>query len=147
MTPKFVPFELERMMSLWENRVEYNLSESGVHPMSIEELVDDPGVIKDLLGLSLNYPQTNGTIELRERISALYPGAGPDNVLVTTGAAQANYTTLLTLLNPGDEIVVMMPNYTQIWGAAQNLGYRVKTFSLREDLSWGVDHDLDLRRY
>lgn len=141
MNREFIPFELERMMSIWENVVEYNLSESGVHPITIEELVDDPKVIEDLLSTGLNYPQANGSIELRERIAALYKGATSNNVLVTVGAAQANYTTILTVLEPNDEILVMLPNYMQIWGAAQNLGFHVKTFTLREELDWGVDID------
>ena len=141
MDREFIPFHLERMMSIWENVVEYNLSESGVHPLTIEELVEDTKVIEDLLSTGLNYPQTNGSIELRERIAALYKGATSDNVQVTVGAAQANYTTILTVLEPNDEILVMLPNYMQIWGAAQNHGFQVKTFTLREELKWGVDID------
>jgi histidinol-phosphate/aromatic aminotransferase/cobyric acid decarboxylase-like protein len=141
MGQEFVPFALERMMSTWEHRVEYNLSESGVHPLSIEELVGDPQVLEDLLSTGLTYPQANGTLELRERIAALYPGATPDNVLVTTGAAQANFTAIWTLLGPGDEIVVMLPNYMQIWGLAQNFRLNLKTFHLKEETGWAVDVD------
>ena len=105
MKQDFVPFELERLMSIWEHQVTYNLSESGVKPLTAGELAqDDPAFIEELLGAELNYPQTNGSVELREHIAALYPGASADNVLVTTGAAQANFTTLLTALDPGDEI-------------------------------------------
>jgi len=138
---KFRPFELERIMSKWENVVEYNLSESGVHPVTIRELVDDPAEIERLLATELNYPQANGTIELRERIAALYPGATPDNVLVTAGCIEANFIALQTLLAPGDEMVVMLPNYMQIWGLGHNLGLRVKCFHLREELGWGLDLD------
>jgi len=137
----FQPFDMERMMSEWENVVEYNLSESGVHPITVRELVDDPALVEDLLTTGLNYPQANGIIELREHIAALYPGATPDNVLVTVGCAEANFITLQTLLAPGDEIAVMLPNYMQIWGAAQNFGVRVRTFHLREDLGWAPDLD------
>ena len=138
---KFQPFELERIMSKWENVVEYNLSESGVHPITIRELVDDPAEIEGLLATELNYPQANGTVELRERIAALYPGATPDNVLVTVGCIEANFITLQTLLAPGDEMVVMLPNYMQIWGLGHNLGLRVKSFHLREELGWSPDLD------
>jgi aspartate/methionine/tyrosine aminotransferase len=131
---------LEREMSIWENRVEYNLSESGVQPLSTRELFNnDDDLIADFLGTELNYPQTNGIIELREQIAGLYPGASREEVLVTTGAAQANFTSLLTLLDPGDEVAIMLPNYMQIWGAARNYGLRVKTFSLKEELGWGID--------
>lgn len=141
MTTEFIPFDLERVMSLWEHRVEFNISESGVHPMSIQELVEDSRLIKELLATEIGYVQTNGSIELRERIAALYPGANPDNVLVTVGAAQANFSALLTVLEPSDEIVFMLPNYMQIWGVAKNFGFRVKTFSLKEELGWGIDLD------
>lgn len=137
----FVPFALERMMSVWEHVVEYNLSESGVHPMTVRELVDDPAVREELLSTELNYPQTNGTFELRARIAALYPGAKPENVLVTTGCAQANFCAVRTILQPGDELVFMLPNYMQIWGIAHNSGFHLRTFSLKEELGWGIDLD------
>ena len=43
----FVPFEMERWQSTFENRVDYNLSESGVHPLRVEELAetDDDGAV------------------------------------------------------------------------------------------------------
>jgi len=137
----FQPFDMERMMSKWENVIEHNLSESGVHPLAVRELVDDPAVIDELLDTPLHYPQTNGIPELRERIAALYHSATPDNVLVTVGCIEANFIALQTMVAPGEEIVVMLPNYMQIWGAAQNLGMRVKTFHLREELGWAPDLD------
>jgi len=137
----FQPFLMERMMSKWENVVDYNLSESGVHPITIRELVDDPAVIEALLSTELGYAQANGIIELRERIAALYPGATPDNVLVTVGCAEANLITLQTMLRPGEEMVMMLPNYMQIWGIAHNLGFRVRSFNLREERGWAPDLD------
>ncbi len=139
--PPFQPFELERLMSEWEQKVAYNLTESGVHPITLRELVGETGRLEALLDTELNYPQVNGTDELRERIAALYPGATPDNVLVTVGAAEANYITTQTFADAGGEIVVMMPNYLLAWGAAQNFGARVKTFPLREDRGWAPDLD------
>jgi aspartate/methionine/tyrosine aminotransferase len=137
----FQPFLMERMMSKWENVVDYNLSESGVHPMTIRELVDDPAVIEELLSTELGYAQANGVIELRERIAASYAGATPDNVLVTVGCAEANFITLQTMLRPGEEMVMMLPNYMQIWGIAHNLGFRVKSFNLKEEHGWAPDLD------
>jgi len=140
MNKNFHPFMLERELGTWEHQVEYNLSESGVHPMSTAELLgNDSNLIEGLLAVELNYPQTNGSLELRESIAATYPGAKASDVIATTGAAQANFTSILTTLDPGDEIVVMVPNYMQIWGIAKNLGLEVKTFPLKEELGWGFD--------
>ena len=138
---EFQPFEMERMMSKWENVVEYNLSESGVHPLSIRGLVEDPEVMEQLLDTPLHYPQANGIIELRENIAALYPGATADNVLVTVGCAEANFITLQTMVAPGEEIVIMLPNYMQVWGAAKNFGVKIKSFHLQEEHGWAPNLD------
>jgi len=136
---EFQPFVMERMMSTWENVVEYNLSESGVHPMTTRELVQDPRVIEKLLDTELNYPQANGSIELRDNIAALYPGATRDNVLVTVGCAEANFLAVQTFLRPGDEMIIMLPNYMQIWGIAKNSGVEIRPFHLKEEKAWAPD--------
>jgi len=140
MTPtptKFVPFELERWQSTWENRVRFNLSESGVHPLSIQELLGLAGAsAMPLLEVRLGYSQSNGTDLLRERIAALYPGVSPDQVLVTTGSSEANFVTCWRLIEPGDKVAVMQPNYQQTWGLAQNFGAQVRPFQLHEKEGW-----------
>lgn len=137
---EFQPFLLERWMSKYEQEVEYNLSESGVHPIRLDELLSGlPETVDNILSTELNYPHVNGEPELRQNIANLYDSASPENVLVTVGAAEANYITTRTLLAPGDEIVVMLPNYMQIWGIAKNHGYRLKTFQLREESGWAPD--------
>ena len=135
----FHPFALERLLSQWEHRVEWNLSESGVCPLPLRELLTTSGALEDLLATPLAYPQTNGLPELRERIAGLYPGASPDQILVTNGCAEANFNALHTLTAPGDEVAVMRPNYMQLWGAARNAGIDVRSFALDEDRGWGLD--------
>ncbi len=137
----FQPFLMETIQSKWENVVEYNLSESGVHPISTRQLIGaDSTLLDNLLDSELGYPQTNGTPELRERIAALYSGATPQNLLVTVGAAEANFLATRTILNPGDEAVVILPNYMQVWGIAQNHGVAIHELYLRETESgWALD--------
>ncbi len=131
-------FELERIQSIWENQVDYNLTETGVHPLDLSELLD-AGQQRELLSLRLGYGQTNGSIELREAISRLYRCFDRENVLVTNGSVEANFIAMWRLLEPGDELVLMLPNYMQIWGAARAFGAEVKPFHLREDLGWRPD--------
>jgi aspartate/methionine/tyrosine aminotransferase len=138
----FVPFELERWQSAWETRVRINLSESGVHPLSIAELLAlSGGDREELERLPLGYSQSNGTDELREAIAALYPGAHRDQVLVTVGSAEANFVACWTLLEPGDRAAILVPTYMQTWGLAQVFGAQVSTFSLRAERGWEPDPD------
>jgi aspartate/methionine/tyrosine aminotransferase len=139
------PFQLERWQSVWENKVELNISESGVHPLTTAELVPDPEQLRKILDVQQLYPQTNGSEELRSRIAELYPGAGAENVLVTCGGSEANYVSTWSLIEPGDEVVFMMPNYMQIAGVARAMGATVKPLWLREALDWGINVD-DLPR-
>lgn len=139
---EFQPFEHEVMASQNEKEVEYNLSESGVHPILLRELMNDsPGYLETLLSTEIDYAHANGNPELRENIAALYSGCTSRNVLVTVGAIEANYNSINTLLQPGDEIAIMLPNYMQIWGIAKNLGLKINIFHLSEDNGWQVNLD------
>lgn len=133
-------FELERRQSVWENRVRYNLTESGVHPFALSELLTGDE-IEELLSLRLGYGQTNGSIELREAISRLYPGTDLHNVLVTNGSSEANFIATWSILEPEDELILMLPNYMQIWGIAKSFGVTIKPFYLKEHLQWQPDID------
>ena len=142
----FQTFVQERVMSKYEQDVDYNLAESGVHPLLLRELLaDDPDFINTLLDTDLNYAHANGIPELRKNIAALYHGATEDNILVTVGAIEANYLTIRTLLSPEDEIVIMQPNYLQIWGVAKNHSLNIRTFNLKEENGWAPDLD-ELKR-
>jgi aspartate/methionine/tyrosine aminotransferase len=135
------PFELERWQSLWEHHVELNISESGVLPMAAALLADNPSDLDKILAIPLGYPQTNGSLELRQRIAVLYPGATPDNVLATCGGAEANFLCVWSRIEPGDEVVLMQPNYGQVAGLAESFGAIVKPWWLREELRWQGDPD------
>jgi hypothetical protein len=128
--PKLDVFAMERLQSTWENRVEWNVSESGVHPLRVEELVADADSFAALMSQALGYPQTNGTVELRSAIAAMYPGATPDHVEVTNGGSEANLIALMHLVAPGDEVVMMTPNYMQVAGLSRWLGATVKAWPL-----------------
>src|SRR5262249_30106701 len=89
---------LERFQSVWENRVAWNVSERGVPPLRVTDLVDTPELRDIVLDEALGYPQTNGTIELREAIAAMYPGASAAHVQVTNGGSEANCVLLMRLV-------------------------------------------------
>jgi aspartate/methionine/tyrosine aminotransferase len=153
---KLEPFALERLQSTYENQVAFNLSESGVHPLTLAELLEDAQSRAALLAEPLRYTQTNGTEPLRDAIAALYPGATRDHVQVTNGGAEANFLTTWNLLEPGDEVVMMVPNFMQAAGLATAFGAIVKPWPLhnrrslaaaahseatRSEGGWAIDFD------
>ena len=70
---KIEVFEMERMQSTWENVVEYDLSESGVRPVSMRELSEMGFDLEWALDTPLTYSQSNGTPQLREALSRSIP--------------------------------------------------------------------------
>jgi aspartate/methionine/tyrosine aminotransferase len=138
----FTNFDLEYIQSIWEQKVDINLTESGVHPIRLEDLLDgDTDKLAELMASEINYPHVNGDPELRQNIAALYDGAAVENVLVTVGAAEANNIIVQTIMQPGDEMACMTPTYKQAWGLALNQGHLVRPFQLMPDDGWALDID------
>src|SRR5256884_7232648 len=103
---KLVPFEMERWQSTWEHSVEFNLSESGVEPLPLRELLRDDASVEHFLNHPLADSPGNGTPEVRSSIAGMYRGATPEQVLVTNGSSEACPLALLHLREPGDEGVL-----------------------------------------
>ena len=86
----------------------------------------------------VHYTASAGRIELREAIARRLDkdyglSVRPEEVLVTIGAAEAVYIGILSVLNPGDEVLVPHPMYVYYEGyAAMGLGKPVPV-PLREE--------------
>jgi len=132
-------FAMERMQSTWENLVDYDMSESGVRPLTLQELVDMGFDLDAFMNEPLGYSQSNGTLELREQLAAIYAGADVEQIEVTNGTSEANYLIALSQLRAGDDVAIEVPNYMQMPGVARSLGAMVRTFSLRQDTEWEPD--------
>ena len=135
---KFPRFDMERMQSRWEHKVKYDLSESGVEALTLQEITRDP---KELLKTRLGYAEGVGREATRALIAGIHPGHEADDVMITTGTSEANFLALASLVTPSDEVVVVMPNYMQIHGLATALGARVREVWLREERAWTIDLD------
>lgn len=131
-------FLLERNQTLYENDVELNLTESGIHPFTIRDLLSDEEIDK-LLSIPIGYGYTDGTPLLRERIAAWYSGATKHNVAITHGASEANLIGLLSALSPGDELVFLLPNFLQLSGLARAFGIDLRPFPLSDANGWQPD--------
>jgi aspartate/methionine/tyrosine aminotransferase len=134
---RFPEFAMERMQSTHEKSVRYDLSESGVEALTLEEAVP----VEALRTVPLGYGDGRGREATRALVAAFHRGAAADDVLLTTGTSEANFLALATLVEPGDEVVVVMPMYMQLHGIARGLGARVREVWLREDRGWRIDLD------
>lgn len=136
------PFVMERMQALWWHRVDHDLSESAVRPMTVRELLGADADAEAFVATALGYPLSEGSEESRAHIAAWYPGATADNVTLTNGGSEANFLTLWTLLDRGTRLAFMVPNYLQGWGLGRRFADASDTFHLRfRGGRWSLDLD------
>lgn len=126
-------------MTAHELDVEYDITESGIAPLSMRELLsllpvpERDSLLDELLDTQLGYSEARGTHNLRAELASTYKGANPDNVLVTTGAIEANFLLFNVLLEAGDHVVAIHPAYQQLYSVPRALGCAVDLWRLRAE--------------
>ncbi len=128
-----MPIEAESPEQFGYARIHANLAESSVADTPLRDLS------VELDDLVLMYGDHLGRPGLRAAIAAGGPGLGPDDVLVTPGAAAALFIIHTTLLGPGDELIVVRPNYATNLETPRAIGATVHHLDLSHDDGWAVD--------
>ena len=147
---KIERFQMERTQCLFENEVRFNLSESGVSPLSISDLVPGKDQRDILDKLPLGYPHSTGRKSLRKNIARFYGCSDHECVTVMNGGSEANYAAIWGTIEPSDRVAFMLPNYLQGWGLARAFGRQADGFRLvmKRDShgSWKWKLDVDSLR-
>jgi aspartate/methionine/tyrosine aminotransferase len=142
---KIRPFDIEIWMKEFENDCVYNLAETCVASLTVEELLSLSGktetALADLLPMKLTYGAIEGSDRLRNNICQLYDNQQPDNIIVTHGAIGGNALVYQTLINPGDHVISVLPTYQQHYSIPESLGAVVEILPLRAENEFLPDLD------
>ncbi|HCR2161332.1 aminotransferase [Enterobacter asburiae] len=134
---KIRPFGVEQWMNEWETRCEYNLAETCVESLTMQQLLDMTGktreVLEDMLNIKMTYGHITGSERLRQLISEQYSKQSSENILITHGAIGANALIYETLVEPGDTVISVLPTYQQHYSIPASYGADVKILPLREE--------------
>lgn len=138
------PFYVEQWMNAHETTATWNIAETCVHSLTLDELLelsgDADGVLRRLRSTWLGYGDIVGSPRLRDAIAALYgERIGPDNVLTANGAIGANFLALYALVEPGTTVVSVQPTYQQLYSVPESLGADVHVVRLREQHAYRPD--------
>ena len=136
-------FELERYFARWEFNVDHLLCASDPEPVPMRELLAlaDPETERLWAELGLGYTESSGHPLLRRQIAATYGTVGPDEVLVCSGAQEAIFVALGSMLGPGDHVVVVWPSYQSLHEVARASGAEVTLLPLEHERGWALDLD------
>jgi aspartate/methionine/tyrosine aminotransferase len=94
--------------------------------------------------LDWNNRDFRGLPELRDHVLAQAGLSGtckPEDVLITAGAAEANYLAIMQLLQPEDEIVIETPGWPQAEVLAKAIGAKVVKIHRQEEDGWRLPLD------
>ena len=142
------PFKVEIWMNEWESRCTYNLAETCVASITIEELLAlsgrDEGDLSELLSMKLTYGDIEGSDRLRAAISKLYANTSIADITITHGTIAANMLVHKGLVERGDHVVSIVPTYQQHYSIPRSIEADVATLSL--EASDGFLPDLDRLR-
>ncbi len=154
---KIKDFGVEIWMGLYENDCEFNLAETCVESLTVNQVLDyadsKENAISDILNTKLTYGAIEGTERLRKGISKLYTKQGIENISITHGASGANALSLMTIVNSGDRVVTMVPTYQQLYSIPESIGAKMDLLELKaedgflpnlDDLRSLVDKDTKL---
>lgn len=130
------PFKVEIWMNEWETRCDFNLAETCVASITIDELLQLCGRnsddLSELLAIKMTYGAIEGSDRLRGAISALYDDQDIENITVTHGTIAANTLVHRALVSAGDEVVSIVPTYQQHYSIPASIGADVHMLRLQE---------------
>lgn len=132
------PFAVEEWMNEYEVGARYNIAETCVDSVSLDELfaltgTDRERFLTDFSARRLTYGDIVGSPALRSGICELYKTVQPHQVVPTHGAAGANHHVFCSLISPGDRVVSIMPTYQQLYSIPEALGAEVAIMHLRQE--------------
>ena len=135
---KIKPFAVEEWMNAYEDGARYNIAETCVDSVSLDELFllageDKQAFLERFCARRLTYGDIVGSEALREGVCGLYKSLKPDEVIPTHGAAGANYHVFCSLISPGDGVVSIMPAYQQLYSIPEAIGADVRLMHLRQE--------------
>jgi aspartate/methionine/tyrosine aminotransferase len=134
---KIKEFGVERWMDLYENQCTYNLAETCVESLTIDQLLTlankQDTILDELRPLRLTYGAIEGSTRLREAIASMYTRQTPDHLIVTHGAIGGNALVYQTLVEPGDTVISVLPTYQQHYSIPESYGADVRILKLREE--------------
>ncbi len=134
-------FKIEDWMNLYCPSAKYDLTSTCIEPLSLRELLNLCNITstKEVSDIPLSYGEIQGSLRLKKAIQSLYTNQELENITVTHGAIGANELVYKSILNKGDEVIVILPTYQQHYSVPKSLGNEVKFVFHKEENKWQLN--------
>lgn len=134
-------FKLEEYLNEWEFKTQYLLCCSDVESVKMQTLLGQANEAEKKLweSLTLSYTEPRGHPLLLLELQKYYRPLQIQNIITTAGAEEAIFCTLMTILNPGDHVITLVPHYESLAKLPQHFGADVTLLELRSENGWALD--------
>lgn len=134
------PFLLERFFVPYEFSTKYLLGSSDCQSMTINDLQALDEDAKDAFGdVWLGYTEYEGAPALRSEIATLYETINPAHILVFSGAEEAIFVYMNSVLGAGDHAIAHAPGYQSLYEIARANGCEISFWMADEANDWDLD--------
>ncbi|MDL2327704.1 aminotransferase [Ruminococcaceae bacterium OttesenSCG-928-A11] len=135
---KIRPFKVEQWIDKYEESAQVNIAETCVYPMTLDELFeltgeDKDAIVKKMFSTQMTYGPIEGSDAFRDGVAGLFKTVKREEVLSSQGAISANCLLLHALVEPGDEVVSVVPTYQQLYSIPESIGAEVKVVPLSKE--------------
>lgn len=136
---------VEEWLNTWERDAKWDIAQSTVASLSVDELLSLDGcggetLFSKLRDERLNYGWIEGSPEFKSQVSSLYRHEiDPYNILQTNGCTGANLNAIMAVVRPGDHVIAEWPTYAPLYEIPRSLGAEVEYWELKEELGWRPD--------
>jgi hypothetical protein len=125
-------------MNTWEVGAKYNIAETWVDSVSVDELFEITGeekqkFLNDFCAQRLTYGHIEGAPAFKEGICKLYKTLDSEEIIPTHGATGANHHVFYSLISPGDRVISIMPTYQQLYSIPESYGADVQIMELKKE--------------
>lgn len=123
-------------MNQYEDGAVYNLAETCVDSISLDQLFELTGTDKEtslskICRRRLTYGDIWGAPAFKKGICQLYKTIAPENIITTHGAAGANHHIFYSIIQPGDRIISVIPTYQQLYAIPESFEADVQLLKLQ----------------
>ena len=143
---KIKAFAVEEWMNKYEDGAKYNIAETCVDSVSLDELFvltgeDKQAFLDAFCAKRLTYGDIFGRPEFKSGVCKLYKTVQPGDIVPTHGAAGANHHVFCSLISPGDRVISIMPTYQQLYSIPESIGAELAVMHLKQENGYLVDLD------
>ncbi|MBP3494290.1 MAG: aminotransferase [Oscillospiraceae bacterium] len=140
------PFAVEEWMNEYEINARYNIAETCVDSISVDELFELIGggkeaFLEKFCARRLVYGDILGAPAFKRGVCSLYKTISEDEVITTHGAAGASHHVFFSIVEPGDRVISIMPTYQQLYSIPESYGADLHLLHLKQENDYLPDLD------